>query len=263
MRRSKVLEKIRQGIPVICTNTSWTNSWRAPEMVGRLGIDCVWIDMEHRDFTYADMAVMTLGARAADMDALVRVRKDSYADFFRPLEEGAAGLMVPHVRSLEEADWVIRNSKFAPVGMRGYDGVGADCFHYVAYRDDYTEFVNRETFLMVQVEDRETVEFCEDLAAKPGIDGLFVGPADLSQSYGKLLDFGCAEVQSAIDRVAAAAKKHGKFWGMPAGDMDAARKLIERGALFIAIGADMFYLYLAFKQLKDDWDKLMKDIGKA
>jgi len=263
MRRSKVLEKVRQGIPILCTNTSWTNSWRAVEMVGRLGFDCVWIDMEHRDFTYADMAVMTLGARACDMDAMVRVRKDSYADFFRPLEEGAAGLMVPHVRSLEEADWVIRNSKFYPEGMRGFDGVGADVDHYVGFRDDYTEFANRETFLMLQVEDRETVEIADKIAAKPQVDGLFVGPADLSQSYGKTLQTDCPEVQAAVDHVAEVCKAHGKWWGMPAGDMEAARRLIDKGALFIAMGADLFYLYLAFKQLKEDFDGLLKDLGKA
>jgi 4-hydroxy-2-oxoheptanedioate aldolase len=232
-------------------------------MVGRFGIDCVWIDMEHRDFTYHDMATMTLAARACDMDAMVRIRKDSYADFFRPLEEGAAGLMVPHVRTLEEADWVVRNSRFAPLGMRGYDGVGADVDHYVNYRDDYTEFVNRETFVILQVEDRETVDICEQIAAKPGVDGLFVGPADLSQSYGKLLQFDAPEVQAAVDRVAAAAKANGKFWGMPCGDMDGARRLIDKGALFIAMGADLFYLYLAYKQLKDEWDALLKEIGSA
>lgn len=261
MRSSNLLRKIKQGEIVLCSNPSFTYSWRVTEMIGRLGYDCVWIDMEHRDFGYQEAAQMVLAARAADMDTLVRIRKDSYADYFRPLEDGATGIMVPHIKTGEEAEFAVYNSKYAPIGRRGMDGVGADTFYGLGSTD--LADANRETFVMVQLEDREGIENLDAIVSTPGIDALLVGPGDLSQSYGKAGDFWCAEVQAAMEAVAAACRQYGKWWGAPGMNPERTRWMIERGAQFIALGSDYHLLLEGFRGLRDDFQSLLRDVGRA
>ena len=104
MRKSKVLARLRADKPVLMTNISMGVNTMAVEMAGLLGFHAVWLDMEHRSFTWRETEMLVMAARLGDLDALVRIRKqEGYVTFQRPLQEGAAGLMVPHVRSPETA----------------------------------------------------------------------------------------------------------------------------------------------------------------
>jgi 2-keto-3-deoxy-L-rhamnonate aldolase RhmA len=241
MRRSKILEKIRQGQTVCVCNTSFTNSFRVVEMAGRMGYDGVWVDMEHRDFTYQDSAVMTLAARAGDMDAVVRIRKDSYADYFRPLEDGASGIMVPHIKTPAEAEYTVYNAKYAPIGRRGMDGVGADTYYGLSGND--LEKANAETFILIQIEDFEGIDAIEDIVAVEGIGGVLVGPADLAQSYGVAGQPRHEKVLAAMQKVSAAVAQEGKWWGAPGFDPEFVRWLVGEGAQFIAYGGDYGILF--------------------
>ncbi len=260
MRRSKILEKISRGEIVLVANPSFTYSWRLTEMMGLLGIDGAWIDMEHRDFGYQEAAVMILAARATGMDTVVRIRKDSYADYFRPLEDGATGVMVPHIKTRAEAEFAAYNTKFAPVGRRGMDGVGAD----VEYGLDGSTLadVNRETFCMIQLEDYEGIDNIAEIVSVDGISGVLVGPADLSQSYGKPGEFDCPEVRNAILAVADACREHGKWWGAPGINPQYTRWLIEQGAQFIALGSDYHCLLNGFREVRAEFDALLREMGR-
>lgn len=260
MRSSKVLQKVQQGEVVLCVNPSFTYSWRLTEMIGRMGIDCVWIDMEHRDFGYQEAAQMCLAARAADMDSLVRIRKDSYADYFRPLEDGATGVMVPHIKTRAEAEFAVYNTRYAPIGRRGMDGVGADTFYGLGNTD--LAAANRETFVMVQLEDREGIDNLEDIVSMDGLDAFLVGPGDLSQSYGKAGQFECQEVLDAMLKVADACRRHGKWWGAPGLNPARTRWMIENGAQFVALGSDYHLLLNGFKGIRDDFQALLTDMGR-
>jgi 2-keto-3-deoxy-L-rhamnonate aldolase RhmA len=216
--------------------------------------------MEHRDFSYQESAVMILAARATDMDTVVRIRKDSYADYFRPLEDGATGIMVPHIKTREEAEFAVYNTKYMPVGRRGMDGVGADTFYGLGSTD--LQDANRETFVMVQLEDFEGIDNIDAIVSTEGIAGILVGPADLSQSYGKPGVLDCDEVMQAMQQVAAACRQHGKWWGAPGINPDYTRWLLEQGALFIAIGSDYGLLLNGFRQIHDDFHALLRDLGR-
>ena len=125
MRKSKTLAKIRNGEWVLSTAVAVGGS-RIAELAGYVGFDCLWLDMEHKPCSQMDVFHMIQGARVTDTDCLVRIRKQGYLDYFRALEDGAAGIMVPHVKSAEEAEWIVRNAKYAPVGRRGRDFASAD-----------------------------------------------------------------------------------------------------------------------------------------
>lgn len=260
MRRSKILEKIGRGEVVSIVNTSFTTSFRVVEMAARMGYDGVWIDMEHRDFTYHDAAVMTLAARAGDMDAVVRIRKDSYADYFRPLEDGAAGIMVPHIKTRPEAEFAVYNAKYHPVGRRGMDGVGADTYYGLSGND--LQAANRENFILVQMEDFEGIEIVEEVLAVDGIGGILVGPADLSQSYGAPGQLFHERVLAAMERVGKACAEAGKWWGAPGVNDDHMRWLIDRGAQFICVGGDYGLLFSGLRQSLESFQSLLSSMGR-
>ena len=237
MRRSVVLEKLRAGKPVLVGSPTPYPSAKLVELIGLSGYDCVWIDHEHQDMADDEIWHMCLASRATDMDAMVRIRKGEYHTFFRPFETGANGIMVPHVLTADEAHNVIRNAKYAPEGLRGIDGIEAHADHGRQPFDPYRVQANRETFVVLQIEDAEAVENVEAIAAVPGVDVLFVGPADLSASLGVIGETGHPRVVAATERVARAAAAAGIHWGSTCGSSERYRWLRERGATFVSWGA--------------------------
>jgi 2-keto-3-deoxy-L-rhamnonate aldolase RhmA len=112
----------------------------------------------------------------------------------------------------------------------------------------YCRQANRETFICVQIEDREAVDRVEEIAATPGVDILFVGPADLAQSYGVPFQYDHDLVQSAMRRVAEVAKVHGKAWGTPAVDPTRFERYARMGARFLSVGSDLGTLLQGWRE---------------
>src|SRR3954451_16375263 len=124
MTASRVLQKLRAGDFVVCAGVNRVaDPWLA-EVIGKLGFDVIWLDMEHRAFGFDVIERGSLACRATGIDLMVRVLKTGYTSPMRALEFGANAIMVPHCMSVEEArqwvDWV----KFPPLGKRGFDGAG-------------------------------------------------------------------------------------------------------------------------------------------
>jgi len=239
---SRVLRKLRAGETVtVASINRVADPWLA-ELVGRLGFDMIWFDMEHRSFGYDTIGPIALACRATGIDLMVRILKEGYMAPMRALELGANGLMVPHCRSVEEARLWVEWSRFPPLGRRGIDGAGVDADYMLADMVEHLRHSNRETFLMLQVEDREAVECVDEIAAVEGVDLLFIGGADLSASYGIPMQMSHPTMQRAIDRVAEACARSGKWWGMPAGDPEAAQRLVDRGARLVTCGGDHVFL---------------------
>ncbi|MBM3724825.1 MAG: aldolase [Acidobacteria bacterium] len=212
------------------------------EVLGRLGFDVIWLDLEHRPWGYDVIDPISLACRATGVDLMARIRKSGYDSPMRALEFGANGLMVPHCRGPEEArqwvDWI----KFPPIGRRGLDGVGADADFGLASTAEHLEFANRETFIALQIEDREAVDRIDEIAAVPGFDMLFIGPGDLSLSLGVPLQFDHPVMEDARRRIADAAARHGKYWGTTSGTPEAAQRAIDQGARMVTCGSDHGFL---------------------
>lgn len=247
MRKSRVLNKLRAGEHVLAAAIGRiTEPWIA-EVVGRIGFDLIWYDLEHRAFSEATIDPIALACRATDIDLMVRVRKGGYDSPMRALEFGATGIMVPHIKSAEEARQWVEWTKFPPLGKRGLDGAGADAMWGLQGGLDYLREANEETFLVLQIEDREAVECVEAIAQVPGVDMLFVGPADLSLSYGVPLEFQNPVLIEATERVAAATKAAGNWWGTVSGTPAAAQTALDRGARMVVGGVDHVFLLEGFK----------------
>lgn len=257
MRTNNILARLRAGGATLVASPSSYDSPKIVELLGLLGFDGVWIDMEHMDYGYEQVFNMGLACRATQIEAMVRIRPGEYWSYSRALEAGATGLMVPHCRSGAEAAAIVRWSRFHPQGQRGMDGVEPAADYGLAPMADYMAHANRETFLAVQIEDREAVDDVDAIAATPGVDILFVGPGDLSQSYGIPLQMQHDLMLRALDRVAEAAARHGKWWGLPVGSAEIAARYYEQGARFFACGAAVIILQQGFRRIREEFAPLL------
>ncbi len=252
MLESKVLIKLREGKPVLCTKINFKDPGII-EMIGLIGFDCVWLCKEHLWFNDETLANMILAARSTGMDSMVRIEKGNYYYSLKPLEMGAKGIMVPHVTTAEQAKEIVKVMRFGPIGRRGIDGVNADSGWMSIKFEDYLSFSNRETFISLQIEDPEAIENIEEIASVPGYDILFVGPGDLSVAMGIPGDVDNKEIWAVIEKIGKIANKYGKIAGTVAFNPERAKKLLDMGYLFLSAGADIIFLRKSFLKLKNDY----------
>jgi 2-keto-3-deoxy-L-rhamnonate aldolase RhmA len=176
----------------------------------------------------------------SDIDCMLRPPTLERTRLYRYLEDGAAGLMIPFVSDAETARHLVRAVKFPPLGNRGLDGAGLDSDYILATLrpgSQYTADANRETFIVAQIETPEAVAIVDAIAAVDGIDCLFVGPGDLGLRL-SVAPAGERALPEAVERVAAAARRHGKAWGITAGSVEDLERYRRMGAQLIPWGGD-------------------------
>ncbi len=237
MRPSRVLAQLRAGRRACSFKMNLCDA-RAVEIAAMAGFDCLWLDMEHvpNDFSVIERGIWA--AKSRNVDIMVRVARGGYSDYIRPLEMDAAGIMVPHIMSLEDARNVVRMTRFQPVGRRPVDGGNADGAFCEIEFAEYLRQANEQRFVMVQIEDPEPLEELDAIASLDGIDVLFFGPGDFSHALGVPGQFDDPRLVEARRRVAAAARAHGKFAGTVAGpgNIDA---ILDEGYQFVNMGSDV------------------------
>ena len=252
MHESLVLNKLRNDEPVWCAKTNLTDP-NVVEIIGHLGAHCVWLCMEHCPVGIETVHNQIRAAKMFGMDSMVRVMKGSYSDFIRPLEMDATGIMVPHVMSGEEAAQVVRTTRFQPLGRRPMDGGNSDGAFCLLSTEAYVKWANEQRFVIVQIEDKEAVDRMEEIVATDHIDVFFLGPGDLSHSYGVPGQGDHPLVQAAVDKLAALCKKYKRHWGIPCSP-ETAPALIEKGARFLAAGADVIAIAEHFASLRKGFE---------
>jgi len=240
MRRSRVLGKLRAGEVAYCFKLNLADA-RACEIAARHGFDCIWTCAEHVANDWSVIENQILAAKSYDVDILCRVPRGSYSDHIRPLEMDAAGIMVPHVMGVEDAEKVIRMTRFQPLGRRAADGGNADGFYCNIPFEEYIRQANSERFVVFQIEDPEPLDELEAIAALEGYDMLFFGPGDFSHAIGAAGQYDHPMVRETRRRIAEVARKHGKFAGIPCAP-ERKQEMIDMGYTFLAVGADVIAL---------------------
>ncbi len=239
-RTSRVLDKLRAGEYVYTFKVNLDSS-RAAEIAALAGYDCVWVCDEHISSDASLWERQILACKAHNVDLMMRVQRGSYSDLVKPLELDASGLMVPHTMSAADAAQIARHTRFAPLGRRPVDGGNSDGLFTLLPCQDYFEFVNRNRFVLIQIEDIEAMAELDAICATPGIDIIFFGPADFSQSIGDNGNLANPKVIDAMKRVAAAARKHGKFAGTTT-TLEGVESKKAMGYQFLCCGADVVAL---------------------
>lgn len=256
MRISKTMKRLRAGEFVRCANLGhFIPSYIAH--AARTGFDCIWLDLEHSAFELRELQVMLAHFHLYDIDCLLRAPTLGKTELYRYLEDGATGLMIPHVSTAEKAKMLVQATKFPPIGDRGLDNAGLDSdYHINSDGYAFSQDANRETFLVVQIETPEGVENVEEIAAVPGVDMLFVGPGDLGLRYRCEGDTSGERLEAAYKRVAAAAKANGIAWGCPAGTPEEMKKRRDQGANMLCNCGDFMILLNGLKAAAKAFDDL-------
>lgn len=214
------------------------------EIVAGAGFDWVLLDTEHTPTDVPHMLRQLQAVSAAvpadavrRTSAVVRPDWNDTVLIKRYLDIGAQSLLLPFVQNEAEAQAAVRATRYAPAGIRGMGGsVRASNFGRIR---DYAKTAQDELCVLVQVETREALDNLDAILAVDGIDGVFIGPADLSASLGHPGDPGHPEVKQTIDDAIRRIRASGKAPGILMLDEARARECLDLGALFVAVAMDL------------------------
>ncbi|KAH8675319.1 Pyruvate/Phosphoenolpyruvate kinase-like domain-containing protein [Xylariales sp. PMI_506] len=205
------------------------------------GIDWVMVDCEHGNIGDAAMHEAVPAIAACGVSPIVRIPGKEGWMIKRALDSGAHGILVPLLRSAEEAKEIVAAAKFPPTGQRGFGSPFAmGRFKPVPTMTEYLQQANESLLTMVQIETREALGAVKEIAAVPGIDVLFVGPFDLGNNIGHPILNGHVkpELEEAIDNILIATHKAGKKAGYFATGPEDAKKLADKGYDMISVALD-------------------------
>jgi 4-hydroxy-2-oxoheptanedioate aldolase len=209
----------------------------AAELCATAGFDWLLVDGEHGPNDLRSMLAVLQAVSPYPAHAVVRIPHGDTALIKQVLEIGATTLLVPMVDSAEQAHALVRATRYPPQGCRGVGSGLARSSRWSAY-PNYLHEANERICLLVQVETAAALEQVDAIAAVDGVDGVFIGPADLSASMGYLGQPGHPAVQAAIEAALPRILAAGKAPGILAVDEKLARRYIELGARFVAVGVD-------------------------
>lgn len=206
------------------------------EVLAQSRLDFICLDAEHAPFGRAELDACIGMARALDLPALVRVEEASPKAILQALDYGAAGVVVPHVTSAEGAAAAVKAARFGP-GGRGFAGSTRWAGYATRPMADVLSRA-KEPIVIAQIEDPEAVPNAAAIAATDGIDGLFLGPADMTVGYGKSTQ-DAPELAAALRSVGEAARGAGKAYMSWVGNAAAARDWADRyGVTMFFIGSE-------------------------
>lgn len=213
------------------------------EAIAMSNLDYILIDTEHGPFDVESTMDLIRAAQLHNMSSLVRVKDSSRPSILKMLDIGAAGLVIPHVQSIEEINSIVEYGKYFPVGNRGVAFSRGAGFGYAEHAqadiNDYFDYCNRETLIIPQCETLGCLENIEEIAKVEGIDGIFVGPYDLSVAMGIPTQFDKPQFKSALERILKAVKSAGKFVIIYCATPELANFRFEQGFDSATIGQDV------------------------
>lgn len=221
-----------------------------PEMLGGAGFDWVLIDCEHAPVETVEVlgALQAIGQNP-EVSAVVRPAANDPVLFKRLLDMGAQTFLVPYVQTAAEAEAAVRAMRYGPMGIRGMAGMTrATRYGKVP---DYFNRAADELCLIVQVETIDAMHQLEEIAAVDGVDGVFIGPADLSASMGLRGQTSHPEVAAVIEDAFARLKTAGVPAGVMALKPAEAVRYVEMGSVMTAVGVDLVLLAEAVASLRE------------
>lgn len=259
MRHSTVLAKIRAGKAAKIAQLGHT----LPAFIAyaaHAGYDGIWLDLEHFPMDDREVQMLLAFSHLYDIDIVVRTPTREKTRLYRYLEDGAAGLIIPHVSTPEETRDLVQKMKFPPVGDRGLSPPNLQANFGLDVPTDRQPLVDhalRETFLIVQIETPLAVRNMAAIAAVPGLDGLFIGPADLGLRMQYVPENERITYEDTLEQAAAAAREHGIFWATMPRNVEQVRDEVERGAQFVVWGTDTRMLNTGLHQCAAEMDAIL------
>jgi 4-hydroxy-2-oxoheptanedioate aldolase len=241
--RNVAREKLEQGQLSLGVGVRMTRSVEIAKAMAVAGFDWLFLDMEHGVMSLEACAQISTAALDAGIAPIARVPNGEYAIATRALDNGALGIVMPHVDTAAEAKEVVNRLKYPPVGHRSMGGIGPHYGLRSASSSEAASALNAANLTIVMLETPTAIANAEEIAAVPGIDVLLIGTNDLCAEMGIHGDFGNERVGEAYRTMIAAARKHGKFPGMAGVYNETIMpRYINMGARFILGGQDAQFM---------------------
>jgi 4-hydroxy-2-oxoheptanedioate aldolase len=207
------------------------------EVIAGAGFDWILLDSEHSPADLENLLAQLQAAAPYPSHAVVRIPWNDMVNMKRVLDIGAQSLLVPYVSTAAEAKSAVSFTRYPPAGVRGVAGTTrATRFGRVK---DYAKRAHEEICVLVQVETQAALDSIEAICAVDGVDGVFIGPADLHASMGHAGEIANAKVKPLIDDAIRRIRKAGKAPGILTPNEADAKHWLDCGALFVAVGADV------------------------
>jgi len=224
------------------------------EIAGTAGFDWLLIDSEHTPYDISRIRMQLMALQASDSHAAVRVPASETWMLKQVLDAGAQTVLVPMVESAEQAQQLVHDVRYPPTGGRGVGYSGARCSRFGAITD-YGQTADDQICLLVQVENMAGLAALDDILAVEGIDGVFIGPADLSADMGYMGQIMHPEVQATIKGAFAKIAASGKAPGVLCTTPEFTQDCLDWGARFVATGIDLLILANQLRALAKTWKK--------
>ncbi|KAA9007799.1 HpcH/HpaI aldolase family protein [Histidinibacterium aquaticum] len=221
------------------------------ELLAGCGYDWLVFDLEHSTTSPSEAVALLRAAAPYPVSPVVRPGWNDPVEIKRLLDGGAQTIVVPYVQTAEEARAAVRALRYPPEGIRGVSGITrASRYGRIA---DYGRRAAEELCLIVQVETAEALGQVEEIAAVDGVDCVFIGPADLAASMGRIGEGSHAEVRAAVLEGIARIRSAGKPAGLLSLDQSFLREAEEAGALFLGVDIDYALLQRAALARREEW----------
>lgn len=234
------------------------------ELLGYAGFDFAFIDAEHCPWETTALRDAVLAARSTGVSPLVRVTKPDMIEIRKALEMGAEGVIVPHVRTIEEMEICVKGAKFPPLGRRGFDvNVRAAQYGFDMGGVEFYEEANRTELVIPMAEDFEFSDQLDEMLAVPGVDAINFGPADFSMSLNcrnntsggnSFYDLNDSPADVAMKDIIAKARPKGIGVMAPAvpPTYENAKKLVDKGVNMVIMGNDFGNYGAALKTIREE-----------
>ncbi|QZD73328.1 4-hydroxy-2-oxoheptanedioate aldolase [Pseudomonas sp. 3-2] len=239
--------RLKSGEPQIGLWLGLANSYCA-ELAANAGFDWLLIDGEHAPNDLRSLLAQLQAIAGYQSQPVIRPVVGDAALIKQVLDIGAQTLLVPMVESAEQARELVRAVTYPPKGIRGVGSALARASRWNSV-PGYLDKADDEICLLVQIENKQGLENLDAIAEVEGVDGVFIGPADLSAAMGHRGNPGHPDVQAAIEDAIARVRKAGKAAGILSADEKLARRYLELGATFVAVGVDTTVLMRGLQSL--------------
>lgn len=258
MKINRIKQRLQNNEPSLITTLHLVDPM-VYELASLIGIDGIWMDMEHRGYSLETaQMLMTAASAGGDTDILVRTSRGEMTAVTRLLESGAQGIIYPRCQNAAEARAVVDAAKFPPRGERGCDGWNRDAPFGTMPLADYVRMANEQTMVIIQIETPEALGNAAEIAGIDGVDALMFGMGDYSVFSGVPGQVRHPQVLEASRRACDAALAAGKHFGQPAGTMEAIEELLDMGGRLIFHYADVLFVDRGLRGMKSQFEALMK-----
>ena len=254
MRKNKLKEFFKKGKPIINSWLSVPSSFSA-EVMANQGWDSVTIDMQHGLIDYPNAVNMLQAISTTETTPLARVNWNEPGQIMKILDAGCYGVICPMVSNRKAAENFVKACQYPPKGYRSFGPVRANIYA----GSDYAKHADSEILKLAMIETKESLEKLDEILDTPNLDGIYIGPADLSLAVGEEPSFDRPENTKAfneISRILEAAQKRNLLAGLHNGTAEYAQKMIDKGFNLVTVGSDSRYIAAG---AKSDLEKL-KDI---